>query len=97
MPIPGEVSRRMARVGETFISFLTVRVGLRANRMRREMAARRRRKRLKLRLRLNLFRISLNWKKVKTTPRPKRIRITHRGKMGAMMTWFGFTCFAASG
>jgi hypothetical protein len=97
MPIPGEVSKRMARVGETLISFLTVQIGLRANRMSREMAARRRRKRLRLWLRLNLFRISLNWKKVMINPRARRIRITHRGKMGAIMTWFGFTCFAASG
>jgi hypothetical protein len=93
--MPGELSKRMARVGETLASFLTVQVGLRANRMSRERAARRTRKRLRLRLTLNLFRMSLNWKKVKIDPRIKRIRITQRGKMGAIMTWLGFTGFAA--
>jgi hypothetical protein len=39
--------------------------------------------------------MSLNWKKVKIDPRIKRIRITQRGKMGAIMTWLGFTGFAA--
>jgi hypothetical protein len=80
-----EVSRRIAREGDTLCSFRMIEKGFNVNEMRRQRATKRRRDRIKDLVEPNLFRTLINWKRVAIKAAARRRRTSQIGRMGSII------------
>jgi hypothetical protein len=80
-----EVSKRMATVGDVLCSFFATREGFKAKEMRKRIAPRRRIEMISAFECPSLLRIKKNCRMADAAPKTKRRRISHIGKMGAIV------------